>query len=533
MTGSCGSYDLLVYRATPAGVIAAITASRLKLRCLLVEPTGRIGGMMTSGLNAADVLNDSLINGVALEFFREVRDEYAISVLPIRIESRVAEKVFRRMLDASEVALSTGDDIDAVTRQGAEIVSCTIGARRVSARWWIDASYEGDLMYKAGLPFRIGREAAEEFDESFAGRQPFRPMLPWASRMTVDPRAGGRLLPHVQPPSRKAPGSGDDDVQSYCIRPTLTRLPANRIAIEPPQDFDFSEFELFRRLGRSMGRGRVVAKAIPQLGTTWKSAYFNLAELPGGKVDMNSGPAAPLNNPTLTRGWIDATIAERAVKAEAFARYTRALLWFIQTDASVPQAVREVFSAYGLPADEYPRSGHLPPDVYVREGRRLVGARVFRQQDIETGGAGPAEAVAEAKYHLDCKPVHWRSNHTGTNVVREGMFFTQDAYRYSLPAWILLPDPTLCRNFFSVCGVSATHVAFGSIRMEPTWMELGSAAAIMAHLADRRGCAPHDIPGQDVRRLRDDRFYRWPAPRFLTAKLREKVVGYCRRVAGA
>lgn len=533
MTDPRASYDLLVYRATPAGIVAAITASRLKLRCLLVEPTGRIGGMMTSGLNAADVLNDSLITGVAREFFRQVRDEYALSVLPIRIESCVAERVFRRMLDASDVALSTGCDIGAVIREGAAITSCTLGARRVDARWWIDASYEGDLIRKAGLPFRVGREAAEEFDESLAGRQPFRPMLPWASRMAIDPRAGCRLLPHVQPPSRSAPGSGDGDVQSYCIRPTLTRLPANRVAIERPEDYDPSEFELFRRLGRSMRSGRVVAKAIPLLGTTWKSAYFNLAELPGGKVDMNSGPAAPLNNPTLTRGWIDATIEERAVKAAAFARYTRALLWFIQTDDSVPQGVREVFSAYGLPADEYPRSGHLPPDVYVREGRRLAGRKVFRQQDIETGGAEPADAVAEAKYHLDCKPVHWRSNHTGTNVVREGMFFTQDAYRYSLPAWVLLPDPALCRNFFAVCGVSATHVAFGSIRMEPTWMELGSAAAIMAHLADQRGCPPHDIPGRDVRRLRDERFHHWPAPRFVTAKLREKVVGYCRRVAGA
>ncbi|CAM3283711.1 FAD-dependent oxidoreductase [Paracoccus nototheniae] len=531
MTGPCGSYDLVVYRATPAGIIAAITASRLKLDCLLVEPTGRIGGMMTSGLNAADILNDSLINGVALEFFRNIRDEYGMSVLPARIESRIALKVFRRMLAESRVQLALNNDIGAVTRQGATITSCMLGTEWVAGRWWMDASYEGDLMHKAGVPFRVGREAADEFGESFAGRQAFRPMLPWASRMVIDPRQDGRLLAHVQPPSRTALGAGDDDVQSYCIRPTLTALPANRVTIEPPRDFDFSQFELFRRLGRSMRIGRVAAKAIPLLGTTWKSAYFNLAELPGGKVDMNSGPAAPLNNPTLTRGWLDATMAQRAEKANEFARYTQALLWFIQTDVSVPQGVRDFFGAYGLPADEYPETGHLPPDVYVREGRRLNGARVFRQQDVETGGADPGDAIAEAKYHLDCKPVNWRSNHTGTNVVREGMFFTQDAHRYSLPAWILLPDPAACRNFFSLCGVSATHVAFGSIRMEPTWMELGSAAAIIAHLADQRGCLPHDIPGADVRRLRDDRFYQWPAPKFLTAKLREKVTGYYRRIA--
>jgi len=527
------NYDYIVWRSTPAGIISAITASRLKLRTLLIEPGARIGGMMTSGLNAVDILNDSLINGVALEFFRNVRDHYDMPTLPARIESKVALRVFQTMLDESAVHVALNHDIRSIIRQGDRVAACILtGGQRVTGRWWTDASYEGDLMHLAGIPCRLGREAAVEYGESFAGRQPYRAMLPWAARQRISPRRDGALLPYVQPPSWDAVGSADQQVQSYCIRPTLTNNPENRVPIAAPLDFDLSQFDLFRQLGRSMRLGRVAAKQIPMLGTTYKSAYFNLAALPNGKFDMNSGPAAPLNNPALTQGWVHASMATRQHMAQEFARYTQALLYFIQNDTSVPEGIRDFLRDFGLPADEYLSSEHLPPDVYVREGRRLVGAQVFRQQDVENGGAAPEDTVCQAKYHLDCKPLHWRANHSGTNVVREGMFFTQDAYRYAVPAWIMLPRPQDCANFFSVCGVSASHVAFGSIRMEPTWMELGCAAAIMAHLADQRRCLPHAIRGANIARLRDERFFQWPARKFLKNKLHDKVSGYYRKIAG-
>ncbi|MDP0926690.1 FAD-dependent oxidoreductase [Paracoccus onubensis] len=533
-SNSQSRFDFLVYRATPAGIMAAITAARLNLRTALIEPSDRIGGMMTSGLNAVDILNTTLVNGVVREFFRTVRDEYDLPYLPARIESKVALRVFRGMLAESKVELFQNRDIRFVSRDRTRIINCTLNDNRILAsRWWVDSSYEGDLINLARLRYRLGREAADEFGESFAGRQPFRSMLPWASGYNVSPHTDtGRLLPYVAPSSRDPVGFADNEVQSYCIRPTLTNRPDNRIPITPPMDFDFGEFELFRRISKGIRIGRVASKNIPMMGTTFKSAYFNLAELPNGKFDMNSGPAAPLNNPMLTQGWVTATYDKRQEMAQAFSRYTRALLYFIQNDSSVPQGVRDFFGEFGLPADEYGSTDHIPPDVYVREGRRLVNRRIFRQQDIESGGACRADAICEAKYHLDCKPVHWRTNHSGTNIVREGMFFTQDAYRYSLPKWIILPEPADCRNFFSVCGVAATHVAFGSIRMEPTWMELGSAAAIMAYLANRNRCPVDDIPGKAVTKLRDERFFQWPGPRFLRNKLRDKAVTYYRKISG-
>ena len=526
-------FDMVVYRATPAGIIAAITAARLGLRVLLAEPSGRIGGMMTSGLCATDIVNDTLINGVALEFFRNVRDHYGLPYLPARTESRVARAVFQAMLDKSSVRLECRTDITMVSRGQDRITGCRLSnGRDIRARWWVDASYEGDLIALAGLPFRLGRESQDEFGEPLAGRQPYRSMLPWPTGREIAPHDDKGLLPFVQPPSWRPVGAGDDQVQSYCIRPTLTNRPENRVPIRPPEDFDPAQFELFRRLGQTLRSGRVAAKDIPQRGITYKSAYFNFAELPNGKFDMNSGPAAPLNNPALTEGWVTATAQQRLRMTEAFRRYTLGLLHFMQNDASVPKGVRDFLADFGLPADEYTDSGNFPPDVYVREGRRLQGERIFRQQDVESGGATARDALCEAKYHLDCKPVHWRVNHSGRNIVRERMFFTQDAHRYGLPAWIILPRSVDCQNFFAVCGVSASHVAFGSIRMEPTWMELGMAAAIMAHMADRQGCTPHDLTGSDVTRLRDERFFQWPAPRFLGVKLRDRVSSYYRKVAG-
>ncbi|MDQ7263542.1 FAD-dependent oxidoreductase [Paracoccus sp. PS-1] len=527
-------YDFLVYRATPAGIVAAITAARLKLRTLLVEPSGRVGGMMTSGLNAADTLNSGLITGVPLEFFRAVRDEYAMPHLPVRIESSMALKVFRAMLARSGVELALHCDIGGIRREGPRLAECRLSdGRQVSSRWWVDASYEGDLMHLAGIRHRLGRESASEFGESLAGRQPFGPLLPWQPKAAIDPRQDGRPLPYVLPWSPPAePGTGDDRLQSYCIRPTLTNRPENRLPVIAPEDFDFRNFALFRRLGLLIRAGRITSKAIPMQGTTFQSAYFKLNELPNGKFDMNSGPAAPLNNPALTQEWVKASMERRKALTQDFARYTQALLHFIQNDDSVPVRLRRFFGQFGLPADEYADSGHLPPEVYVREGRRLVGAHVFRQQDIEGGGVDPADAICIGKYHLDCKPVRWQVNRTGTNVLREGMFFSHSAHRYALPGWIILAHPDDCRNFFSVCGVSASHVAFSSIRMEPTWMELGAAAAMMAHLADRHGVPAHQIRGRSVVELRQARFRQWPSATFIRARLRRKIAGYRRKLPG-
>ncbi|EPX75559.1 FAD-dependent oxidoreductase [Salipiger mucosus] len=502
--------DIAIFRATPAGIIAAVAAARLGFSVTIVESGPQVGGMMTSGLNATDAVGKSWITGVSREFFIRARMHYGTHFLPSRIESKVAGAIFRTMLDEAGVEVLRDTRIEEVRRSGRTISQARLSDGTVlAADWWMDASYEGDLMAMAFVSYRLGRESRDEFDEPWAGRQRSRSLLPWGGGRRISPKVGDSFRPWVDPPSNLPLGSADRRVQSYCIRPTLTNInvPHLRVPIERPEDFDFSAFDIFRELARDLGSAAVRSTWHRNMGTTFKSAYFNLAELPNGKWDMNSGPLAPINNPALTDGWAEASHETRAGMTEAFRRYTQAILWFIQNDPAVPVAVRAFFSDFGLPGDEYTDSGHLPPEVYVREGRRLMGENTFTQHHVEGGGVGKDEEVCEGRYFLDCKPVSWMANREMTNVVREGMFMSGgEPLRYSIPAWVMLPRRGDTTNFFALCGVSASHVAFGSFRMEPIWMELGNVAPIIAWIAGQRGCLPHEVDPAAVRRVREQRF---------------------------
>lgn len=502
--------DMVVFRATPAGIIAAIGGARLGFGVTVVESGPQIGGMMTSGLNATDAVGKNWITGISREFFLRARDHYGTQFLPSRIESKVSARIFADMLSEASVEVLCNTRIEGVRRKGTRITQARLSDETVlAADWWMDASYEGDLMAKGYVSHRLGRDSRDDYNEPWAGRQSPRSLLPWGGKRRIAPKVDGSFRPWVLPPIDTPLGSADRRVQSYCVRPTLTNInvPHLRAPITKPEDFDFSAFDMFRELATGLESGAVRSVWHRNMGTTFKSAYFNLAELPNGKWDMNSGPLAPLNNPALTEGWIEASDERRARMTEDFRRYTQAVLWFIKKDPATPSAVRAFFSDFALPADEYTDSGHLPPDVYIREGRRLLGESTFTQQHVEEGGVPDDQAVCEGRYFLDCKPVVWSANREMTNVVREGMFMSSGhPLRYSIPAWVMLPKRTDTTNFFALCGVSASHVAFGSFRMEPIWMEVGGVAPIIAWIAGQRGCLPHEVGPETVRRTRAERF---------------------------
>lgn len=500
-------YDFVVYRATPAGIMAAVSASRLGMKSLIVEPTQYLGGAMTSGLNATDTIDRTAITGISREFFLRVSEHYKTPDLAVRVESKVAYKIFMDMIRAAGVELAQQVDIIGIIRDESGLKSAQLSDDRVvNSTWWVDASYEGDLLAKAGISFSVGRDARSDYDEAWAGVQPNKSFLPWGGSTKIAPKVNGKYIPYVYPHNNTSVGDADDNVQSYCIRVTLTNNPKNRLPILPPEDFDFSQFDLFRKLVSKTGTHGVRSVWHDGLGLTLKSGYFNLAEIHNGKFDMNSGPLAPLNNPWLTDGWIDATLKRREQMTEEFVRYTKAILHFMQKDDFVPKASKAFLSDFGLPKDEYLSTENFPPQVYVREGRRLRGEKVFTQNHVESGGGDPKDFICRAQYSLDCKPVRWNANHDCTNVVREGMFFSKRAYKYGIPSWIILPKREEATNFFSVCAISASHVAFGSIRMEPTWMELGSVAAIMAKISTMHGIIPHDVSALAVQKLRDQTF---------------------------
>lgn len=500
-------YDLIVYRATPAGIMAAVTAARLDLKTLVIEPDGHVGGAMTSGLNATDVLDDTLITGLPREFFERVSEHYSAPKLKVRTESKVAGSIFSAMLRSARVRLWTKGDIKSVQRNADKLFSCVLTTGEVAtATWWIDASYEGDLIAKAGLSCALGRESSATYDEPWAGVQQARAFLPWQERSGGNKATFDAGLSYAEDLAPREIGMADDRVQSYCVRITLTNHKTQIVPITAPEDFDFGKFDFLRTLARGTKSAAIRSDWYPALGLTLKSGYFNLAEIANGKYDLNSGPLAPTNNPALTHGWVTATPEKRREMNAEFIRYSRALLYFMQNDKHVPYAIRAFLSDFGLPGDEYETSGHFPPYTYVREGRRLIGDKVFTQNDIMSGGVPADQAICAARYLLDSKPVIWMRDPATGHLLREGMFISDKAYSYALPSWVILPKRKEATNLFSVCGVSASHVAFGSIRMEPTWMELGSAAALIAKLAGQSGRVPHDVTAREVRSLRDSTF---------------------------
>lgn len=482
--------------------MAAVTAARLGMKCCLIEYSNLIGGMMTAGLNATDSVNRGIITGVPRNFFRDCQSYYSANALSLRIESRVAEMIFERMLADAGVSVQRASEIVELEVQEKKISRARLRTGRiVSARFWIDASYEGDLMPLARVPFSVGRESASEFSETLAGLKPCGSMVPWKDARFDPFTKNGSLLPFVEDEEHSAIGSSDQRVQSYSIRITLTNDPKNRRPIEKPANYNVANYELFRRIASASVNysSGVTAKHLPGLGTTFRSGYFNLAELPNSKYDMNSGHVAPTNNPYLNGSWIDKPSLRTQIY-ENFKEYSLGLIYFIQNDGSVPHRIRDFLAEFGLPIDEYVDNGNFPQKVYIREGRRLKGQKTFTQQHVEGGFNAGADRIGAGQYHLDCKPVSWRIDREKKTVVREGMFFSERAYRYELPVWLMMPRREDCENLLVVCGVSASHVAFGSIRMEPTWMEIGASAGACAVISVTEGRACDTISGAEITR---------------------------------
>jgi hypothetical protein len=296
-------------------------------------------------------------------------------------------------------------------------------------------------------------------------------------------------------------GKKDRLLQAPCFRLTLTRDPELRVPFPEPSSYDPAEMELFRRLtltARKAGHAE-----ISRLGmtTTYSSIFFNLAEIPGGKFDLNSGPAAPTNRPFAGLDWLGSDWAGRKAITNIYREYTAKILRFIATDESVPAATRAFFSSFGLCADEYTQNENWPSQLYIREGRRLVGEVVVTQSDVMDGSFDPAGDVGKAYFPFDCKPIRWTVN-KDRQAVREGMLFNRSVKRpYGLPYRSMLPKRAEATNLIVSTAVSASHVAFASIRMEPHWMTYGAAAGAAVSLCLQAGTALHGVRPADIRSL--------------------------------
>lgn len=504
--------DVVIYGGTAGGIVSAVAAAQEGASVIVLEPTGHLGGMLTGGLGWTDIGVEQSIGGMSRRFYERVYDHYAkpeswrqetrAAFLgrgrkmvndPDRVwwavEPSVAAMLLRQLAAEARVTVLTGHRLKSVHRSGTRLTALVSeNGDLFSGRIFIDATYEGDLLAQAGLPYRVGREARDEYGEELAGVVPEA----WSTRKQwdVDLRPyddAGRLLFGVQDTSRGADGTGDRKVQAYNYRICLTDAPANRVAISRPARYDPRRYDL---LALYLARK---ADAINLTGPKGGS-LLKIDLLPNRKTDINDG--APFSTDFIGANWDypDGDPATRQRIVQDHIDYTQGLLYFLGNDERVPARIRGQMQRWGYPKDEFAATGHWPPQLYIREARRLVGAQVMTQVDIQRQRTKP-DSIGLGSYNAD-------SHHLQRIVNADGFVRNEGNPNdraighspYEIPYGCLVPRRSDGDNLFATFCVSATHLGFASLRMEPVFMIISESAGVAAALAARQNLAIQDVP---------------------------------------
>ncbi len=485
--------DIIVYGATPGGFCAAIAAAREGSSVILLEPTSHAGGVNTGGLSFSDSNQTvrSTMMGLFDEWHTRIEQDYRNRGIELNYsvstkdnakwtyEPHVAARVTRQMLDEANVEVLTNRALKSVATEGTRITSLETSNGTFTARVFIDTTYEGDLMAAAGVRWTIGREGRKEFGESLAGKQyPKR-------RMAISGFDDeGEPLPLITTVDAGRDDEGDSNVMVYSFRLCLTGEPENRVPFPPPNNYDPERFEVVRRYYTEARR--------PVL-------LWDLYPLPGNKFDANNGIGKQFSMGLVggCNGWSEAGAEDRRAMWETHRQYTLELYHFLTTDPAVPKHLRDQLARLGLCRDEFPEHGHWSPQLYVREGRRMKGMYVVSQKDIMDQPEKP-DPIVVSSFPIDSHDCQRVALNDG-GVINEGTIFPvrmkrrRHGYPYHIPYRAILPRPDECDNLLVPVALSCTHVAFSSVRVEPTWMILGQSAGIAAALA-----ADEDVPVQKL-----------------------------------
>ena len=459
--------DVVVYAATPGGILAAVTAGRAGARVSLLEPSGHVGGMMSNGLSFSDVGNAATLGGYTREVFDRIEAAEGTSWGRFHFEPHVAEQVFADMLVSADVTVYLHQELipGGVGMAGSRITSITTATGlTLTGSVFVDASYEGDLLAAAGGSYRVGRESSSEFGESLAGVRPSHRVMTVPSGLSP-----GSLTPPPGPV-----GSGDASIQDANYRICFSDDPENQVAFTAPAGYEADDYALVA----AYFDARMDAGFAPQLA--W---VLTVSPLAGRKYDVNS-QAFSLSLPGVNWPWPDGNTATRAAIADTHATWDQGVLFFLETDPRVPTAIRSSMARYGLCADEFTDNANWPRMLYNREARRMVGEYVMTQRDVETQRS-KADIIAVGSYRVDSHAVSlWVDDESHLNT--EGTLSLP--YRtYAIPYRSITPLRSEVTNLLVPVAVSATHVAYASLRMEPHFMLTGEAAGQAAWLAASKG----------------------------------------------
>ncbi|KAA2238966.1 FAD-dependent oxidoreductase [Chitinophaga agrisoli] len=474
-------YDICIYGGTSGGVIAAYTAKKMGKSVLLVEPGRRLGGMSSGGLGYTDIGNKYAVTGLGLDFYRRVGRHYGQFEAWI-FEPHVAEDVFMQYIHEANVPVLLESRIVSAEKKNGIIQTiklenpATKKITDVRAAIFIDCSYEGDLMAKAGVSYMVGREASSVYNESYNGVQVQPPAVPQHGNQVpdgVDPykipgNPSSGLLWGISNAKLAPIGSGDKHVQAYNFRICLTNDPANRIPITRPEDYDPSRYELLPRYIARLHTQNDIREILK----------FDL--MPNHKTDINNGGGFSTDMIGMNWDYPEGDYATRARIQKQHELYNKGLLYFIGHDPRIPDSIRLFMLDWGYPKDEYQDNGNWSPQMYIREARRMIGAYVMTQSNCERKEI-VQDGIGMAAYGMD--------SHNTQRLVMNGMVKNEGdvekggAGPYPIAYRALTPKESECKNLLVPVCLSASHIGYGSIRMEPVFMVLGQSAAIAASYA--------------------------------------------------
>lgn len=500
--------DIVIYGCTSGGVVAAIEARRLDRSVLLLCREDYLGGMSTNGLGWSDTGNHRAIGGLSLEFYRKVKryyDDPSVWVHAPRpagaenfvdgdamwqFEPKVAERIFEDWAKQAGVVIVRNQPLDR-SKRGVEMDGNRITAfrsktgQRFEGKIFIDATYEGDLMAGAGISFTVGRESNATYGETLNGVQLANTtnhqftldIDPY--RVPGDPLSG--LVPRISAERPAPDGTADRKIQAYTYRMCLTDVPANRVRFPKPDGYDAGQYILLKRY----------------MDAGYRDHFRKFDRIPNGKTDTNNFGAFSFDNIGMNYGYPEGSDAERAAIAREHTTYQQGLLWFLANDPDVPAETRAEMSKWGLCKDEFTGTGHWPREMYVREARRMVSDFVMAEPHLR-GTKPTPRPVGMGSYNMDSHNVQRIVDARGF-ARNEGNIEISPGRAYPISYDAIVPKKGEAVNLLVPVALSASHIAYGSIRMEPVFMILGQSAATAASLAIDDQVAVQDVDYDKLR----------------------------------
>lgn len=508
-------YDIVVYGGTSAAVTAAVQAKRLGKSVVIVCPDQHLGGLSSGGLGWTDTGNKAVIGGLAREFYHRIWKHYQSSnawkwqdrkaygdkgqgtpaidgaqrTMWI-FEPHVAEQVFDDFVREYKIPVHRNEWLDrkqGVKKSGKNIASITtLNGKTYSGRMFIDATYEGDLMAAAGVKYHVGREAQSVYGEEWNGVQTGvlhhkHHFGPKALKKKISPYripgdASSGLLPRISGANPGKYGAGDDKIQAYCFRMCLTNHAENRVPFPKPEGYDAGQYELLLRIYQ----------------TGWRETFAKFDPIPNYKTDTNNHGPMSTDNIGFNYDYPEASYDRRKEIIKEHETYQKGWCYFIANDPRVPEEVQQKMRKWGLAGDEFTDNGNWPHQLYIREARRMVGEFVMTENELLKKRPTP-DSVGMGSYTMDSHNVQRYVTPEGY-VQNEGDIGVSTRGPYKIAYGSLVPKKEECGNLLVPVCVSSSHIAFGSIRMEPVFMILGHSAATAAGIALDQKLDVQDVP---------------------------------------